>query len=163
MNTTRDLCTAAREAAHEAERLAKEEKIRQAQEERAKWLADQRAAIKKIVGEEFYDQCVFDPDNKRWLICGEFFVVITQEYDSCYSFNGCEHLRPIKILKNPYLHSWSFANAGDATDLASLGQVLERLVVLNKEHAEWQAKQTIQNRPWYKKLLNWLPRDKDNS
>jgi hypothetical protein len=141
MNTTRDLCTAAREAAQ----LAREEALRLGKLAEIERIAHEREDIKKIVGEEFFYQCQYDPDacmGYNWLICGEFFIM--EHYDD----------------KIPYLRAEVGCFYGNAcipivTDLVSLGKALEKIEELRKEIK----RVAVVELSWYKKIWHLLWRD----
>jgi hypothetical protein len=55
----KDLCAVAREAADKAEALRN-----------GKNRAAQKRLVKKIVGADLFDQCVYDAETNEWIICG---------------------------------------------------------------------------------------------
>ena len=74
------------------------EKVRQVEEDRRiAAYHKERNFIKELVGEEYFDQCVYDKEQKQWVICGHRFLY--NEFDMYY---GGECLRSAREV-----NSWS--------------------------------------------------------
>jgi hypothetical protein len=134
MNTTRDLCTAAREAL----RLDREQQAIQIEQNRLQRIRKDREDLKKIVGEEFFYQCQRTDHAFPWLICGEHFVL--ERYD-----DGVPYLRTDTF-------GYGNVNIAYVNNLVSLGLALERMSEFKKTVSE-----IAQNEPpWYRRFCTWV-------